>query len=252
MHYKHIIVVLLVFLNSCVNYPIIVDKEIETKPRTNYFLNKGFTLVYNDDLYKKKLIETKIENRSLIIFQRNLKENSTVKITNLINSKYIIAKVGKRSEYPFFYNSVISQRISQELEIDELEPYIEIKEIVANSSFIVKKAKTFDEEKTVASKAPIDDVQINDLSNNEKKKSKVNIKKFSYIIKIADFYFEKSAGKMKTRVLNETSIKKVNINKLSKNKFRVYLGPFNNLNSLKNSFNAINVLQFDTIEIIKK
>ena len=33
------------------------------------------------------------------------------------------------AEYPFFYNSVISQRISQELEIDELEPYIEIKEI---------------------------------------------------------------------------------------------------------------------------
>ena len=57
---------------------------------------------------------------------------------------------------------------------------------------------------------------------------------------------------MKTRVLTETSIKKVNIKKLSKNKFRVYLGPFNNLNSLKKSFNAINVLQFDTIEIIKK
>jgi hypothetical protein len=57
---------------------------------------------------------------------------------------------------------------------------------------------------------------------------------------------------MKTRVLTETSIKKVIINKLSRNKFRVYLGPFNNLNSLKNSFNAINVLQFDTIEIIKK
>ena len=73
MHYKHIIVVLLIFLNSCVNYPI--DKKIETKPRTNYFLNKGFTLIYNDDLYKKKLIEAKIENRSLIIFQRNLKKN---------------------------------------------------------------------------------------------------------------------------------------------------------------------------------
>ena len=115
MHYKHIIVVLLIFLNSCVNYP--TDKKIETKQSKNYFLNKGFALVYNDDLYKKKLINAKIENRSLIIFQRNLKENSIVKITNLINSKYIITKVGKRAEYPFFYNSVISQRISQELEI---------------------------------------------------------------------------------------------------------------------------------------
>ena len=87
MHYKHIIVVLLIFLNSCVNYPI--DKKIETKQRTNYFLNKGFALVYNYDLYKEKLIEAKIENRSLIIFQRNLKENSTVKITNLVFIKLI-------------------------------------------------------------------------------------------------------------------------------------------------------------------
>ena len=187
MHYKHIIVVLLIFLNSCVNYPINIDKKIETIARTNYFLNKGFALVYNDDLYKKKLIESNIENRSLIIFQKNLKENSTVKITNLINSKYIIAKVGKNAEYPFFYNSVISQRISQELEIDELEPYVEIKEIVAHSSFIAKKAKTFDEEKKVAEIAPVDSISINDLNDNNKKKTKKIIEsKFTYIIKIAD------------------------------------------------------------------
>ena len=198
------------------------------------------------------MIKGKIDDRSLIILQKNLKKDTKVKITNLINSKYIIANVGKKVEYPYFYNSVISRRISKNLEIDNLEPYVEIKELLEGSSFVAKKAKTFDEEKNVASKAPIDDIQIKDLSNNEKKKSKVNIKNFSYIIKIADFYFEKSADQMKTRVLTETSIKKVNINKLSKNKFSVYLGPFNNLNSLKNSFNAINVLQFDTIEIIKK
>jgi len=112
----------------------------------------------------------------LIIFQRNLKENSIVKITNLINSKYIITKVGKRAEYPFFYNSVISQRISQELEIDELEPYIEIKEIVSNSSFIAKKAKTFDEEKKVADIAPVDSISINNLNDSNKKKTKKIIK----------------------------------------------------------------------------
>ena len=133
--------------------------------RKNYFLNKGFALVYNNDLYEKKLIKAKIENRSLILFQRNLKENSAVKITNLINSKYIIAKVGKMTEYPLFYNSVISQRISQELEIDESEPYVEIKEIIANSSFIAKKTKTFDEEKKVADIAPVDSISINNLND---------------------------------------------------------------------------------------
>jgi len=241
---------LFIILNSCVTTP--VEKKDSSTTQKSYFLNKGFTLVYNEELYKKKLIKGKIEDRSLTIFQKNLKKNTKVKITNLINSKYIIANVGKKVEYPYFYNSIISSRISKILEIDELEPYVEIKELLEGSSFIAKKAKTFDEEKNVASKAPIDDIQIKNLSNNEKEESKSNNRKFSYIIKIADFYFEKSADQMKTRVLTETSIKKVIINKLARNKFRVYLGPFNNLNSLKNSFNAINVLQFDTIEIIKK
>ena len=48
------------------------------------------------------------------------------------------------------------------------------------------------------------------------------------------------------------SIKNVNIDKLSDTKFRVFLGPFKDLNSLKKSFNAINILEFDSIEIIKK
>jgi len=250
MPYKILTFLLFIILNSCVTAPV-EKKDSSTMPKS-YFLNKGFTLVYSDDLYKEKLVKGKIEDRSLTIFQKNLKKNTKVKITNLINSKYIIVKVGKKVEYPYFYNSVISRRISKILEIDELEPYVEIKELLKGSSFIAKKAKTFEEEKTVASKAPIDDIQIKDLSNNEKEKKEVNIKKFSYNIKIADFYFKESAEQMKTRILTETSIKKVNVNKLSKNKFRVYLGPFNNLNSLKKSFNAINVLQFDTIEIIKK
>jgi len=250
MPYRIFTFLLFIILNSCVTGSL--EKKDSSISSKNYFLNKGFALVYNEELYKEKLVKGKIEDRSLTIFQKNLKKNTKVKITNLINSKYIIANVGKKVEYPYFYNSVISPRISKILEVDELEPYVEIKELLEGSSFIAKKAKTFDEEKKVASKAPIDDIQIKDLSKNEIKKSKVNIKKFSYIIKIADFYFEKSANQMKIRVLTETSIKKVNINNLSKNKFRVYLGPFNNLNALKNSFNAINVLQFDTIEIIKK
>ena len=77
-------------------------------------------------------------------------------------------------------------------------------------------------------------------------------KKFLYIIKIADFYFEKSAKDMVLRIKKETIIKKVKINKISSTKFRVFLGPFQNLDSLKNEFNAINTLQFENIEIIKK
>ena len=63
---------------------------------------------------------------------------------------------------------------------------------------------------------------------------------------------EKSANEMVLRIKNETKIKNVKINKLSSTNYRVFLGPFRNLSSLKKHFNAINTLQFDNIEVIKK
>ena len=53
----------------------------------NNFTNKGFTLVYDIKLYEKKIISSKLDERDLVIFQRNLKKNSLVKITN-ISSKF--------------------------------------------------------------------------------------------------------------------------------------------------------------------
>ena len=250
MHYKLILFFFVIILCSCVTEPS--KKQIIDEAKRIPFESKGFTLIYNDQLYKNKKIKGKIESRSLIIFQKNLKKNTTVRITNLINSKYIVAKVGNNAEYPNFFNSVISERISTELEISKIEPYIEIKEFLATSSFVAKKAKTFDEEKKVATKVPVDDIKIKDLSNDTSKKIKKNINAFNYIVKIGDFYFKKSADEMKSRILSETTIEKVHIGKLSKTKFRVFLGPYSDLNSLKNSFNAINVLQFESIEIIKK
>ena len=251
MHYKIFNFLFFILLSSCVTKPLV--EVSSTTSKTSFFLNKGFTLVYSENLNKKKIIGGKIDNRSLILFQKNLKKNTTVKITNLLNSKYLIAKVGKKSNYPFFYNSVISKRIKDELEIDENEPYIEIKEIIIGDSFVAKKAKTYEEEKNVADKAPVEDIQIKNLGNNNKKdKTPKKNKDFNYIIKIADFYFEHSAKELRLRILNETSIKKAEINKLSSTNFRVFIGPFSDLNSLKNSFNAINVLEFESIEIIKK
>ena len=111
---------------------------------------------------------------------------------------------------------------------------------------------TYKEEKNVATKVPVDEIKIKNLSDASITKSKKINNKFSYIIKIADFYFKKSAIQMKSIIISETSVEKVYIDKLSSTKFRVFLGPYNDLNSLKNSFNAINVLEFENIEIIKK
>tara|TARA_B100001996_G_C18529717_1_gene542517 strand:+ start:74 stop:829 length:756 start_codon:yes stop_codon:yes gene_type:complete len=217
------------------------------------FISRGFTLVYKDSLKDDKIISKKLDKRSLIIFQKNLKKGSSVKITNLLNNKSLIAKVGDNAIYPDFFNSVISERIFIDLEIDYSEPYIKIYEVNQNSTFIAKKAKTFDEEKEVANKAPVDGISIKDLNKTENSIEKnENKKKFSYIIKIADFYFKDTANMMKKRILNETNIVKVYIATISNNSFRVFLGPFKDLNSLENEFNNINKLNFENLEFIKQ
>ena len=42
-----------------------------------------------------------ITKEILIIFQRNLKKNTQVKITNILNNKSLIAKVGKKTKLSF-------------------------------------------------------------------------------------------------------------------------------------------------------
>jgi cell division protein FtsN len=56
---------------------------------------------------------------------------------------------------------------------------------------------------------------------------------------------------MTKRIKNETNVKNPKIQRLSDKKYRVYLGPFNDINSLQNSFNDINIFEFENIEIIK-
>ena len=250
MNYKNLLIIFIFLLTSC----SIDNTHFKKDKLTNKsaFKNNGFTLVYSDSFYKKKIISLKLDDRDMVIFQKNLKKNSTVKITNNKNNKSVIATVGKRADYPNFNNSVISNRIAQSIELDLNEPYVEISEIINNSSFIAKKAKTFEEEKKVANKAPVESITINDLSLSEKKNEKKKDDKFLYIIKIADFYFQNSADLLIKRIKNDTSIKIINLERLSDTNYRVFLGPFDNLNSLKSSFNDISMLKFENLEIIKK
>ena len=236
-------------VNGCTTYPI--NKKInKINIYKKSFVNKGFTLVYNDSLFKKKLISKKLDNRSLFIFQKNLKKGTSVKVSNLINDKSIVATVGVDSEYPFFNNSILSQRVADKIELDLNNPYIEIYEILGNSSFIIKKSKTFSEEKNVANKAPVDTISINDLNNKIKEKKKFIKNKFNYIIIIADFYYKDSANSLIKRIKKETLIKDVRLQVITKSKYRVFLGPFYDINSLQNEFNDISILNFENIQII--
>ena len=109
----------------------------------------------------------------------------------------------------------------------------------------------FEEERSVAEKAPVDGILINDLNQKKVESNKTKNKKFSYSIKIADFYYKDSAKIMINRIKNEANLKKIKIIKLSETKYRVLLGPFNDIKSLKDSFEKMNFLDFENLEILK-
>lgn len=246
MNYNKILIIItLLFLLGCEK---INQKTINFKPEKKY-KNTGFALIYNDGLDKIK----KLDQNSLNIYHNQLKNKSTVKITNPKNGKSVIAQV-KRNNAKFsnFYNSIISSRIAETLELDLNMPYIEIILVTKNSTFIAKKAKTFEEEKKVAKKAPIDGITVNDLNTKKIKKEKI-IKKevFSYSIKIADFYYEDTAIMMVQRIKEETLLNNCKILHLSKTKFRVIIGPFNDIKALQESFEKMISLNFENLEIIK-
>ena len=252
MPYRNYIIIFIFFILTNCTTNKVADKN-SILITENLFTNKGFALIYDNELYLDGSISNKLEERDLIIFQKNLKKNTKVKITNLLNDKSLIAQVGKKTNYPQFNNSVISTRIFHELDINLEEPYIEISAISENSLFVAKETKTFDEEKNVANKMPVSNISIDNLkSKDEKNKNKKKSpKKFSYYIKIADFYFKDTAIIMLNRIKIETKAKKPNIKKISPKRYRVYLGPFNNINSLQKSYNDIQILKFENIEIIK-
>src|SRR5210317_1977504 len=242
MKFKNLLFLIpLIFILGCEQYSLKTDK-INFKPEKKY-KNIGFALIYNDDLKIKKL-----DQRSLTIFHKSLKPKSHVKITNPINNKSLIAEIkSNRVNFSNFYNSIISERIADDLEINPLEPYVEIVLISKDSTFIANKAQTFDEEKKVAQKAPIEGIQISSLGNEKKNSSK----KISYSIKVADFYYKKSANLMIDRIKSETTLKNIKLIELSKTNFRVLLGPYNDINTLKDSFEQMNLLNFENLEILK-
>jgi len=249
MFFKNFLfIAILILLTNCTTGTLVKNKT--NLILVNGYSNKGFALIYNEDIFKKKIVNKKIDDRSLIIFQKKLKMNTKVKITNILNNKSLVGTVGKNSIYPSFNNSVLSKRIADELDLDVNQPYIEILEILENSIFVAQKAKTYDEEKNVAVKAPVNAISIKDLNLVKKKDDKKSDIKFSYIVKIADFYFNDTALMMVNRIKTESLIKKPKIRKISDKKYRVYLGPFSNINSLQKSYNDISILEFDNIEII--
>ena len=245
MNYKILLILFFFFLIGCVQISKESDRtEIKLEKK---YTNSGFALIFDESLGKIK----KLDDRSLMIHHKSLKRKSTVKITNPKNGKSLIAEVKSNNQkFSDFYNSVISKRIAEDLDLDFNEPLLEITLVSRNSAFIAKKSKTFEEEKKVAEKAPVDGIQIKDLNSTPKKKKKNKKLKFSYSIKLADFYYKSSAKTMISRIKNETNIKNSRIQQLSKTKFRVLIGPFNDIKSLKESYEKLRPMNFENLEIL--
>ena len=248
MYYKiTLLIILSFFLFNC-------DQSNNNKSKINNtkfigkYRNTGFALVYNNDLQNIK----PLEERSLNIYHKSLKKRSMVKITNPENNKYLIAEVkSNRVKFSDFYNSILSMRIAKELELDLDEPYVEVTLVSKDSTFIAKKAKIFDEERSVAEKAPVDGIQIKDLNKKIVKSKLTKIKSFSYSIKVADFYYKDTAQMMVNRIKSEVPIKKLKIITLSKIKYRVLIGPFSDIKTLKESFEKMRLFNFENLEILK-
>ena len=241
MNYKNLLLISF-FLTSCTVQT--------TQYSENIFSNRGFVLLYDESLIEKKLLRKPLDDRSLEIVHNTLSKGTKVRIINLLNNKSTNAIVKTKNKNLFFYNSIFSKRIFDELDISLKEPYVEISKIRENKTFIAKKSKTFDEEKKVANKAPVKSISINEIGTPKSKE--INDRRsFNYSIKITEFYFLKNASELKERIKNETSLKNINIISINDTKHQVLLGPYSNINTLQSAYNSINNLNFENIELIR-
>ena len=238
-----------VFLFSCTHDMKIIKKHSKVKVREPTYSSIGFALIYEDSLFESKIVNKKLNNDQNYVLHSFLKINTLVSISNPFNSKSLTVKIKTTSKYPSIYNIVITKKMADNLNLDINNPYVEVIEIKKNDKFIAKEASIFEEEKNVANKVPVTSIDINDLSASTPK-IKVKKKKPSYIINIAEFYFFESAEAIKNRFEKEANLVNITIEKISKNQFKVYSGPYASFNSMKETYLSLNKLGFENLNII--
>ena len=99
MNYKNFTILFFVILISCTSNN--VDKNINIDNKI--YSNKGFALIFSEELINNKKIKKKIDPRSLDINHNYLPKGTKVKITNLLNNKSIVANVTRKINNIDFY-----------------------------------------------------------------------------------------------------------------------------------------------------
>ncbi len=234
---------LLLILLSCSNHLTTIKSK---KP----YESSGFAYIYNDFDFNEKIIKGKMNNERIELSHQNLRTGTLIKITNPKNNKTLVLKNFKRIKYPDFYKILITEATARELNLNTNLPIIEIIEIKKNKSFVAKKAKIFNEEKKISSKAPVASVKISNISKNKQSITKKNTDKI--FIKIASFYSLETAKFLKNRIkieIPDLNYKKLKIKKINNKETQVISGPYNSVNSLKNDYIKLKNYGFEELGV---
>ena len=236
----------ILLLHSCADYKIAEHKE------KKYYSSSGFALIYDDTLYANKTINKKLNNEKNQVMHNLLRTNTQIKIINPDNSKFVETKISKTAKYPAIFNIVITREIANILKLDINNPYVELFEIKKNKKFIAKESNTFDEEKQVAEKAPVDDIEMKNLSGDTST-SEIKIKiQNNFTLVISDFYYIDSANNLKNELNKKIGSSNFYVKKINNKKYRLYAGPFKNFNALKAIYISLNNLGFEGLNIYKE
>ena len=241
MKFKFLIIFFLIL--SC-------DTQLSTVNLKQPYTAKGFAYIYNDSDFKNKIIKGKMNNEILQISHQNLKTGTLIKITNPKNKESIVLKNVKRIRYPDFYKILITETVAKKLNLNSELPILEIMEIRKNKSFVAKKAKIFNEEKKIPSKAPVASVQISNISKDKVKETKKKLDKI--YIHIATFYSKNTANVLKERIVKELinfDGNKIKIRKINNKETQVISGPYTSVNLLKNDYIMIKSFGFEELDI---
>ncbi len=241
MKFKWLILVL--FCVSC-------SPQISTLNHKKPYSSKGFVYIYNLPDYEKKIIKGKLNNEIMQVSQQNLRIGTLIKMINPRNNKSIVLKNIKRIKYPDFYKLLITEAVAKELDLENDLPILEIIEIKKNKSFVAEKAKIYNEEKKIPSKAPVASVKISNISKNKNNKT-INNKKEIYIL-IASFYSNDTAEFLKKRIIidiEDIDERKLKIKKINNKETQVISGPYTSVNLLKNDYIKLKKFGFEELDI---
>ena len=240
---KFRLIIFLIFILSC-------SPQLTTLNKKKPYSAKGFAYIYNDFDFNEKIIKGKMNNEIMQISHQNLKVGTLIKIINPKNKENIVLKNSKRIKYPEFYKILITKPVATKLKLNTNLPLLEIIEIKKNKSFVAEKAKIYNEEKKIPSKAPVANVQISNISKN--KILKGNKGSENIFLHIGTFYSIKTAKFLKERIIEEIKDldqKKLKIKKINSKETQVISGPYNSVNLLKNDYIKFKNYGFEELDI---